>query len=363
MSQSPKYSPGKYSFDVSPMRRSILQTQKFDVNDPFVIFTTGPTGSGKSGLVRKTIQRLYPSIPVTNYESFILDDLIEKNDTYKQLINDILDKYDCRTSIDVGSRCNIQNPSQELIKDMNDAYWKIRQDKGYCGVASESCDDLFNSQWKQAIREGKNIVIETTGRVIPWWFIKYFHTLSSKQYNIIFTYAVASFDILIQRNINRAMTNIKQFIDNGDNNAPRLPDISRTNFKKATDTILKTLITLRNICLRLGKSNDIRCGNDEQTPPNPTNLINNKGKYVLLIFDNNNRSKLIYDSRSRNDNMMTNGEFVTLLSRFALNNEKEGGGIKTKRKYVKKSRSIKKGMRGFRTRSRYGRHTSRKYQR
>jgi hypothetical protein len=342
----------RYSFDISPIRRSIIQPQKFDDSNPFVIFTTGPTGSGKSGLVRKTIQRLYPSIPVPDYESFILDDIIEKNDMYKQLINAILDKYDCRISIDSGSMCDIQNPSQELIKEINDAYWKIRQDKGYCGVAGESCDDLFNNQWKQAVTEGKNIVIETTGRVIPWWFIKDFPALSGKQYNIIFTYAIASFDTLIQRNINRAMTNIKQFIDNGSSNAPRLPDISRTNFKRATDTILKTLITLRNVCLRLSKPNDLRCGNDEQTPPNPTNLINSKGKYVLLIFDNNNRSKLIYDSRSRHDNLMTGVEFVTLLSRFALNTEKAGGGIKTKRKSVKKHRSLKKCMRGFRKRGR-----------
>jgi hypothetical protein len=351
----------RYSFDISPIRRSIIQPQKLDVNNPFVIFTTGPTGSGKSGLVRKTIQRLYPSIPVPDYESFILDDLIEKNDTYKQLINEILDKYDCRTSIDVGSRCDIQNPSPALLKEINDAYWKIRHYKGFCGVAGESCDDLFNNQWRRAITEGKNIVIETTGRLIPWWFIKDFYTLSGKQYNIIFTYAIASFDILIQRNINRAMTNIKQFIDDGSSNAPRLPDISRTTFKSATDTIIKTLITLRNVCLRLGKPNDLRCGNDEQTPPNPTNLINNKGKYVLLIFDNNNRSKLIYDSRSRHDNMMTSGEFVTLLSRFALNTEKVGGGIKTKRKSVKKCRSLKKGMLSLRTRGRRGRHTARKY--
>ena len=343
----------RYSFDISPIRRSIIQPQKFDDTNPFVIFTTGPTGSGKSGLVRKTIQRLYPSIPVPDYESFILDDIIEKNEMYKQLINAILDKYDCRISIDSGSICDIQNPSQELIKEINDAYWKIRQDKGYCGVAGESCDDLFNNQWKQAVTEGKNIVIETTGRVIPWWFIKDFPALSGKQYNIIFTYAIASFDTLIQRNINRAMTNIKKFIDNGNSNAPRLPDISRTNFKRATDTILKTLITLRNVCLRLSKPNDLRCGNDEQTPPKPTNLINSKGKYVLLIFDNNNRSKLIYDSRSRHDNLMTSVEFITLLSRFALNTEKAGGGIKTKRKSVKKHRSLKKCMRGRRTLRKY----------
>ena len=350
----------RYSFDISPIRRTISRPRKIDNSDPFVIFTTGPTGSGKSGLVRKTIQRLYPSIPVPDYESFILDDLIEKNDTYKQLINDILDKYDCRTSIDLGSRCDIQNPSQELIAEINNAYWKIRLEKGHCGDVSESCDDLFNNQWMRAVTEGKNIVIETTGRVIPWWFIKDFNALSGKQYNIIFTYAIASFDTLIQRNVARAMTNMKQFIDDGTHNAPRLPDISRTAFKSATDTILKSLITLRNVCLRLGKPNDVRCGNDEQRPPKPTNLINSKGKYVLLIFDNNNRSKLIYDSRSRHDNMMTNGEFITLLSRFALNTEREGGGIKTKRKSVKKSRSIKKGMRSFRTR---GRHTSKKYQR
>ena len=343
----------RYSFDISPIRRSIIQPQKFDDTNPFVIFTTGPTGSGKSGLVRKTIQRLYPSIPVPDYESFILDDIIEKNEMYKQLINAILDKYDCRISIDSGSICDIQNPSQELIKEINDAYWKIRQDKGYCGVAGESCDDLFNNQWKQAVTEGKNIVIETTGRVIPWWFIKDFPALSGKQYNIIFTYAIASFDTLIQRNINRAMTNIKKFIDNGNSNAPRLPDISRTNFKRATDTILKTLITLRNVCLRLSKPNDLRCGNDEQTPPKPTNLINSKGKYVLLIFDNNNRSKLIYDSRSRHDKLMTSVEFITLLSRFALNTEKAGGGIKTKRKSVKKHRSLKKCMRGRRTLRKY----------
>ena len=53
---------------------------------------------------------------------------------------------------------------------------------------------------------------------------------------------------------------------------------------------------------------------------------------------------------------MTSGEFVTLLSRFSLNTEKVGGGIKTKRKSVKKCRSLKKGIR-----DRRGRHTSRKY--
>jgi hypothetical protein len=352
----------RYSFDISPIRRSIPHLQKVDNSNPFVIFTTGPTGSGKSGLVRKTIQRLYPSTPVPKYESFILDDLIEKNDTYKQLINDILDKYDCRTSIDLGSRCDIQNPSPELLKEINDAYLKIRHYKGFCGIVNESCDDLFNNQWRRAVTEGKNIVIETTGKLIPWWFIKDFSALSGKQYNIIFTYAIASFDILIQRNIDRAMTNIKQFIDDGTRNAPRLPDISRTTFKSATDTIMKTLITLRNVCLRLSKPNDLKCGNDEQNPPHPTNLINSKGKYVLLIFDNNNiRSKLIYDSRSRHDSLMTNGEFVTLLSRFALSTEKEGGGTKIKHKSVKRSRILKKGMRSLRRSGRYGRHTSRKY--
>jgi len=322
----------KYSFDISPRRlkRSATRRQILDYANPFVIFTTGPTGSGKSGLVRKTLQLLYMSNKVPTYESFILDDLIENNDEYKQMIKTIIDKYECKKSTDPGSSCDIQNPNPDMIKDMNVAYWKIRGDKGYCGNPNESCDGLFNIQWRQAVIEGKNMVIETTGKVIPWWFIKDFHTLSGgRQYNIIFTYALASFDTLIERNINRAVQKFKEFIDDDRKAAPRLPDISKPAFKPATDTILKTLIALRNKCLRITKPGDIICGNDEQSPPQPTNLINSKGNYVLLIFDNEKRqSKLIYDSRNNDDRLMDNFEFISLLSRFRLNaeNSHHGGG-------------------------------------
>ena len=132
---------------------------------------------------------------------------------------------------------------------MNDAYWNIRKSPGHCGSPATSCDDLFNDQWVNAVKEGKNIVIETTGRLIPWWFIKDFNTLSGRDYNVIFTYALASFDTLVQRNIDRAIKSVKEFIADDSNNAPRLPDISEAAFKPATDTIVKNLITLRNECL------------------------------------------------------------------------------------------------------------------
>jgi hypothetical protein len=300
-------------------------SEKFNYNNPFAIFTMGPTGSGKSTLVNKTIELLYKTRSVPSYNSIILDELIENNNLYKAGVKDIVTRFHCNESMNPGTECDLNNPSTEILDNFYNSYKTTRFGKGNCvqfnsDAADKSCDDLFNEKWESSVRKGENIVIETTGYVIPWWFIKRFKDFNpSVNYNCVFVYSLASFRKLIERNILRAKYSLTKFIENNDNPAPRLPNVSENVFKGVTNAIVNSLITLRNSCLRQGRPRDLACGNNEdRNNLQPVNIINSSGKYTLLIFDNEKkRSKLIYDSRT-SDSYMSQKDFKLLLSKYGL---------------------------------------------
>ena len=310
---------------------------KFNYKNPCMILTAGPTGSGKSDLTQIALELLYSTQTIPKCTKFLVDDLVEKSDLYKEKINALIEKFGCDKSISEG-KCDLKNPSSSILKHFEEAYMSTRKVGPCNSVIPESCNDVFKSRIKAAISDGKNISIETTGSKLP---LEYINLVDMLKYNVVFVYSLVSFGALLGRNIDRASKNMTSYLNDRTKPGPRLPDVSEKQFKKATSVIIQTIIKLRNICMRRGKPPYKTCG-----------IIANGSPFTLLIYDNEGPSKrLVYNSRT-SDDFKTDQEFVTFISNYKLdtvstrsttaNNTKtpkksKGGRRKTlKRKYIKK---------------------------
>jgi len=333
-----------------------VEREGLDVKKKTVIFTSGPTGSGKSRLLNQIIKILFWNVlPDTypkkfndddekmtsikeylNFKSLLIDDYVENSEAYKEKIIKIINDFDCNNK--ESNNCDLENPSKELLKEFTDSYFEIRE-KGPCFDTEiiKSCKYYFNIDLQNAIKNKDNILIETTGKKIPLDYLNLiFANTNLNEYNFIFAYSITNLNNLIIRNKSRANKSMKTFIDsNYEGPAPRLPDISERNFKKITSGIEKTLVKMRNNCMRRKKPNKESCGD-----------INNSANFILLIFDNNEETKLIYDSRKASDYGLTETQFISLLSKYELSyilskshnskQSKEGGNSKLKTKKIKK---------------------------
>lgn len=285
---------------------------KFNSEKPSIIFTAGPTGSGKSKLVEKTLELLYHKRTPPEFKEFLIDDFVENSQSYKASVDNIIQEFDCKTSRTDG-KCNLITPSKNLLKAFERAYFQTRKN-GPCTFKNsqynQSCQSIYYKEIEDALKNQQNISIETTGKSIP---TKWFHLYGErflKDYNFIFVYSIVSFEELKKRNKQRAKRGIQKYMSHKEsksNPAPRLPDVSVEVFIKATTVINNTLIKLRNYCLRRGRPDQKDCG-----------PINSSGRFVLLIFDNENKKeKLIYDSRT-SDSFKTEAEFKEVIYKYAL---------------------------------------------
>jgi hypothetical protein len=331
------------SFTVSPNYK--VKKNVINYNNPTLIITSGPTGSGKSSLLKKTLELIFKNkLSENDFKSISIDDYVQNSISYKNKIKNIISDFRCNNTQNSVS-CDLVNPSELLLKAFSDAYFEVRS-KGPCFEDDKmSCNNYFDNEMIVAMNKGENIIMETTGQRIPLWHIESLFKYAPKDrpYNVIFVNSLVNFDELVIRNKTRALQQLTEFIESGfEGPAPRLPDISFEKYKQSTRDIEKTLITLRNKCMRLTKGTLNICGANENKEDVP--LINRSGNYTLLIFDNNDRkSKLIYDSRT-NDNLMNEQEFITLISKYNLS----GGRIKkyiyktkNKIKRIKRSKTLK----------------------
>ena len=301
-----------------------INRQKFNYRNPAIIFTAGPTGSGKSRLIKYALELLYKTRP--DFKTFLIDDYVENSNIYKQEINKIIRDFGCDQTTDLNTMCDLLNPSDELLQAFEVAYFTARK-HAPCNnddpTDMKNCEDIFKIDWQTAVDNNENIAIETTGKKIPLDYLKY---QGLRDYNIVFVYSIVSFDELIKRNKTRALTGVNTFLANNTTPAPRLPNITIDNFIENTTNIINTLLKLRNECMRIGRPDPSICG-----------PINSTSAFVLLIFDNDNtRAKLIYDSRT-GDNLMTDNQFKHLIFKYHLS--KSIGG--SKRKKYKKSKYSK----------------------
>ena len=283
---------------------------------PYIIVTLGPTGSGKTKLITKTISYLGLS---SSYTKFLVDDLVENNKVYKEKVSAIISKVmrqcqeEAKFCLDKKcDACNTSNyylnPTAELLKEFNDAYFSVRKGP-YCTKDNIlNCDDLNNERLKEAIKNEDNIVLETTGMYIPSWLLS--KPFINAKYHVIFSYSLVGFETLIQRNKNRILQSITEFRKNATKPGPRLPNIEPGAFKKIVGNIKNVLLTLYEMCV-LKYMADI-CG---------TQKID-----TLLLFDNNTSDMaLVFDSSAKDK--MSKPEFVAIVNKlFDLRDEQLGGG-------------------------------------
>jgi polyhydroxyalkanoate synthesis regulator phasin len=304
------------------------------MSNPYIIITLGATGSGKSTLINETISYLKLE---ENYVKILVDDLVENNKLFKEKISsiilDILEqcKKERRFCLDEECKeCNTSNyyeePSEELLKKFNDAYFTVRKTPNCVNDSILNCDKYNDEKLRKAIEERKNIILETTGLNIPNWLLSEPFINENTDYTVIFAYSLVNFDKLIERNKKRVIKSIKEFQNNKTKKkpAPRLPDIKPETFRKTVNEIRKTLLKLFNNCIK-SHIQDI-CGS--------------KNIDQLLIFDNNETEmKLVFDSNNSSENNKSELAFTFMINKlFNLQIPIKGGRkLSNHRKLSKKT--------------------------
>lgn len=310
------------------------------MKNPYIIVTLGPTGSGKTGLINKTISHLKLN---SNYQKILIDDLIENNDIYKQNVLEIIKNVEkecmdnCKTT-----KCNCDNfytnPTSDLLEKFNKAYYLTRNSPNCVKGYPLDCNSLNDNKLQTAISERKNIVLESTGGYIPKWLLSGeqfskdvwtkisipYISATKNPYRIIFAYSVVPFDELIRRNTRRTIQTMHAFLNNPTMAGPRLPDIDYTRFKKVVSQIRDVLMQLYSSCIQT--FNEAICGVER---------IDN-----LLIFDNSgNEMKIAYDSKNE---QLSEQAFLNLVNKlFGFEMHKKVGLNKKSMKKIKKNRSRK----------------------
>jgi hypothetical protein len=199
---------------------------------PYLIITSGPTGSGKSSLPNKIIN--YLNLNYNPQVKILIDDIVERQESYKKKVLDIKNDY-CME--DNNKLCDnfekkIKNPDNTILNKFSTAYFETRKKKGCDHEINKTCDMINDENLENAFNEGKNIIFETTGTYYPSWIFKYNMDFIKKfDYKIIMAWTIADWCELVKRNSYRAIKSFEDFLIDKSNPTPRLPDIRPDNYK------------------------------------------------------------------------------------------------------------------------------------
>lgn len=341
----------------------------------YLIITSGPTGSGKTELVKATLQYLHERGDTTvdkdtRFQKFLIDDLVENSKNYQDGVEKIIEgvKKKCEEekkrkvitdNTDKITGCE-KNKYSKNDGNLIDAFFKayessIKEDPGcnqkntkYITQAEQeqkvysglSCYDVLDKKLKSALNNPKEnpvVVFETTGKSIPKWLLSYVTGETGfipeiSQYKVIFSYSLVSVQNLIIRNQNRFVGDLTKYYDNRtENPTPRLPYNTECAFMDNNNRIIVSTMELFNECIK--DKNTETCGDV------PINR--------LLLFDNNEQIdkrkkgqdpidtyKIKYDSVVDSD--VDEGTFRGILEKSLLN-ENDKCVDTRKRKYSQMS--------------------------
>jgi len=320
----------------------------------YFIITNGPTGSGKSGLVKKTLDYLGVENYAEKITKFLIDDLVENDSMYKAEVKDIITEVETKchehlssssSSSSIYNECKeraLKYPSIELVDKFALAYFHTR--KHGCENLrhiGDNCDAVLENQLAMINEKKPEIVVfEMTGTYIPAWLLC--DKFIPIDYTIIVSYSLVNLENLVQRNQGRAYQALQQFEENDSNPAPRFPNTSLETFKPIVRKIKDVLFELYESCIENGNSNNGKCGNRDIAK--------------LLLFDNNEASsRLIFDSSSPlSSSTLSRKNLYELINQsfgdmHREGGEKGGGGRKQKFSMKKKKRYLKSRKRKMKT--------------
>jgi len=272
----------------------------------FIIITSGPTGCGKTGLQKKTLELIekekniklkefvnqfnynknkYRNIKSKNkdrniieYKKYLIDDLVENSPEYKKQVKKLI--YDKCDKLDIDYCINDKDKLEQLIKGFEKIYFKIRgnwRDKS-------SLDSQLNDKLENSIKKGENIVFETTGLWPLNWLMDFLADTECVNYEVILSYSLVEYCKLIDRNKSRTIDAIKLIIEKKNAQAPRLPDVRdlpvTDKFKKSVKDIKKTLLDIVD-------KNCIAQNFDNTNKNIEKNFCGNHPITRLLLYNNN----------------------------------------------------------------------------
>jgi hypothetical protein len=244
----------------------------------YIIITFGPTGSGKTSLITKTMNAL--GLSGHPYTKILVDDLVENNDYYKSKVREIIQdvKERCQGEKATCMKETFEHPPQYLLDEFKTAYFTTRKTKK-CG--DMTCDEKNDELYKNAVnREKQDVVImEQTGTYIPAWMFT--REWIPREYTLICSYSLVNYRELRNRNISRAYKSILEFDNDPSKPAPRLPDIRHDSFYSNVSGIRNVLLHLYNSCI-LHNTESFDCG---QIPIDRLFLFDNNGSSSTPLFD------------------------------------------------------------------------------
>ena len=204
---------------------------------PYLIVTNGLTGSGKSGLVDKVIAHCGLN---KGYNKYFIDDLIEGNAHYKASVDSLV-KNMCGQKMELcgALRDKLLDPDEEIIKEFNKVYWETRRGR-YCAGAG-SCEEALNGLVDSAIKNKENMVFETTGTYYVEWLLA---KLPEETYSVYYAFTLVEFCDNLNRNKLRAVKSMREYVQDREKPAPRLPDITKSKFRADMQALFGNLTSL-----------------------------------------------------------------------------------------------------------------------
>ena len=278
--------------------------------NPYLLITMGPTGSGKSSLIKAVCEHL--KLPITK-NKVLIDDLVVDNPYYRNKVKEFLNTKSYDELIKL-----FKKGDTDLQKTFNNFYFSTRS-QTYCYKSSRyygtlltkddiqfnkdnekltltkdfipedhnrfNCNNTNDIKLKKLIDKHKSFVLETMGTSFPDWLVK---IPKLANYQIIFAIPGVNTCKLLTRNKTRAITTLKHFLNDPNNTEPpRLPTVDERIYKTDVKQIISTFNTM---------------------------IKQNNKKYRLLIFNNNidyQPMTLVYDSNSSNNSNILETIFDT----------------------------------------------------
>lgn len=201
----------------------------------------------------------------------LVDNLVENGQSYKDAVvahMKTLDVWEdeAKTKPDATKiKALFATPSEALVAKFNELYWGFRKGK-HEQFQGRTGDQQNDHLLLQALKDKKDVVLETTGGYWPAWIYE-FASEQISDYKVIWACTavkVAGDTGLVARNSGRTAAGMIEFLgDPTKVGAPRLPKIDKQTLQGANDAEVNTASTAMS-CLTEDPHNDDdyarRCG-------------------------------------------------------------------------------------------------------